>query len=114
MGGHRWQPGESGNPKGRPRKQRALSALLRTVGGTHTEEGLLKRRALAEKVWELALKGDLDAAKIIYEYCDGKPVQRQEVTGAGGGPIETKQVFDYDAYAKLFGAMEEPDDKGTA
>lgn len=82
-----WKPGESGNPKGRPRKERALSNLLRIIGDTPNADGVLKKRALAEVVWGAALGGDLTAARLIYEYCDGKPVQRNEISGPDSGPI---------------------------
>lgn len=82
-----WKPGESGNPNGRPRKNRAFSEMLRTVGNMRTEEGAVRKRALAEMVWAAALGGDLTAARLIYEYCDGKPVQRTEISGPDQGPI---------------------------
>lgn len=86
-GNPNWKPGVSGNPNGRPRKQRALSELLRTVGNLRGDDGVPKKRALAEMVWSLALKGDLVAARMIYEYCDGKPMQRVELGGPDNGPI---------------------------
>ena len=79
----RFAKGNCANPAGRPRKKRALSALLRSIGAHKTDDGIPKRRALAEKVWELALDGDLAAARLIYEYCDGKPPQSLDVTTGG-------------------------------
>jgi hypothetical protein len=58
----RWKPGQSGNPKGRPPKQRALTELLRMegekpilVGG----EEVIGQEALAKAVWQLALTGEV-------------------------------------------------------
>lgn len=47
-----------------------------------------KMRALAEKVWEMALAGDGQAIKEIAERHDGKSIQGVELTGAGGGSVK--------------------------
>jgi hypothetical protein len=58
----RWKPGQSGNPKGRPAKGRALTEMLRlkgddlvTIGG----EQLTGQEALAKAVWEFVLTGEV-------------------------------------------------------
>ena len=79
-----WKKGQSGNPKGPTPHALPISRLLRTVGNTRTEEGKLRKRALAEKMYEIALKGDVGAARLVYEYCDGKPLQRNEIDLSGG------------------------------
>lgn len=87
-GNGQFAKGHSGNPNGRPKKGRALSDLLRTAGNKSHGEGITRKRALAEKIWEMALDGDLSAARLIYEYVDGKPKQRHEHAGNDGGAIQ--------------------------
>ncbi len=44
-------------------------------------------RIVADKIVELAMAGDMSAAKEIGDRLDGKPRQATEVTGEGGGPL---------------------------
>lgn len=98
--------GQSGNAKGRPPKERALTALLET-SGTATE-----KRAVAKLAWRLATTGvltlpdgrtldaDLDqwlaAVKWLYGQVDGPPKQGLEVTGADGGPVMVREYVGVD------------------
>lgn len=66
--------------------------MLRTVGG-RSENGKSNKRQLAEKIWEMALAGNIAAARLIYEYCDGKPTQHLEHTGLEGNPIVTSNTI---------------------
>lgn len=40
------------------------------------------------KLIELALRGNLDAAKVLLPYLLGNPVSKTELTGAGSGALE--------------------------
>lgn len=51
-----------------------------------------KLRKAAEKLVELALNGDIAALKEMGDRLEGKPTQRVEATGEGGGPIQTEEV----------------------
>lgn len=56
-------PGQSGNPKGRPPKQRALTQLLERAGKKKVESGgasVQAVRVFAEKVWQGLTTGSLD------------------------------------------------------
>ena len=112
-----WVKGQSGNPKGRPKKKRALSTMLLTLGsGKADGSDITRRRQLAETVWKMALGGDLAAAKLIYEYCDGKPTQRLEHTGDSGGPLEVQYIDgwrqDYTVTQPAPGAESNPVESG--
>lgn len=85
-----WQPGQSGNPKGRPRKEESLTDLLRDealLEDVKDGEGYVTRKqALSKKLWSMALGGDMCAIRYVYDRIDGKPEQYQnhdlEMSGA--------------------------------
>jgi len=75
--------GASGNPAGRPPKEREEkyhAILLSRVTFADWER-------IIDKAVEQAKRGDSNARKWIADYLVGPPVQRQEVTGADGGPL---------------------------
>jgi len=73
----RWLPGHSGNPRGRPRKGRALSEHLRAVLGEEVEapdgRRVTRARLLAEVLVSAALGGDVRAARLLLEHLEGRP-----------------------------------------
>jgi len=78
--------GVSGNPGGRPKTlpfTDALKAELQKKKG-HIDNAT----AIAKKLVEMAIKGDLKAAEMIGDRVEGKPMQRNELSGADGGPIQ--------------------------
>jgi len=103
-----WAKGQSGNPKGRPPKARALTELLEKAGNKAVEgqDGVKRagKRELARLVWELATTGratfadgkqiaigdvdDLVAVwKLVYGQVDGPPKVALDLE-SGGEPIE--------------------------
>ena len=69
----RWQPGQSGNPAGRPPKVKSLTAAL---------EGITDKDELAQRMVDIAMGKlttnvaiQLEAAKYIYARIEGNPVQ---------------------------------------
>ncbi len=81
-----FQKGVSGNPGGRPKRKLVTDALVKELAArgpgkfTHAQE-------FAWKMVQLAIAGDVPAARLVLEYSEGKPAQ--PVTGAdSAGPVE--------------------------
>lgn len=64
-----FQPGQSGNPNGRPKKGTAITDVLREMLEANPD---IKRK-LSNKLLELALEGDLAAINILLDRLEGKP-----------------------------------------
>ena len=78
----RWKPGQSGNPKGRPKKKYSLVSLLKEALEKLCPADKKKRtwaEVLTESLLVKAAKGDMTAQKIIWEYIEGKPKQEIEI-----------------------------------
>jgi hypothetical protein len=76
----RFKPGVSGNPGGRP-SYRALTEALEQELTTSAEGGITKHQAVARCLVELAIIGDVQAMKLIFERLEGKPPQALTVDG---------------------------------
>ena len=57
-----WKQGQSGNPKGRPRKSQMTMAQLRTQISEHLPD-------VIEVLADAAKEGDVQAARILVERC---------------------------------------------
>lgn len=74
-----WQPGQSGNPAGRPRKADTLTTMLREYGDeVDAESGLTRAQRLARAFWKMAEDGDRQIGQYIFDRLDGKPKERVE------------------------------------
>lgn len=84
-----FQPGQSGNPGGRKKEKPWRDALNLALN-----DGDGKRlRKIAEKVVELAEKGDPTAYKEIAERLEGKVPQAQIHQGdEDGGPVRVTRI----------------------
>jgi len=80
---HKWEKGESGNPKGRPKQEYCLTDILKEQGNdedyvTDDGEKTTRKQAISKKLWALALAGDVAAIKYLFDRVDGKPLQTIE------------------------------------
>lgn len=74
----RWKSGESGNPQGRPIKNKGMIERLKEIGNeewfdaikefTSTPEPMSKREKVYQKVWERANDGEIPHIKLLAEY----------------------------------------------
>lgn len=87
--GRNWQPGQSGNPGGRPRVVADIRALAQLEGAACIET-LIEIRD-DKKASPVARSA---AAQALLDRGYGRAIQRQEHTGADGGPIQTQQIAD--------------------
>lgn len=98
-----FKKGQSGNPKGRPPKERALTSLLEVAGDTklETRDGskVAAKQYLAAMLWDAAITGKVqfhdgrtdilggddwfDVVTFIYKHIDGAPRSELDVTTAG-------------------------------
>lgn len=111
-----WKKGESGNPNGRPPKNRALSEILERAGSQTLERDgkrLSGKRLIAVLLWELATTGTctlpngtvytvdgagwFDVVKFLYAQIDGPPKVTTEVTGKDGNDLIIRVVYDRDS-----------------
>jgi Family of unknown function (DUF5681) len=87
-----FQPGQSGNAGGRPKKTPITDALRQLIeeeysGKQKRFKGLSNVRVIALRMFELAIAGDLRAMQEIADRVEGKVAQRQELAGPDGGAI---------------------------
>jgi len=81
-----WQPGQSGNPNGRPPKAKCLTDLLRKKLAEKGPDGKQNIEIITEKVIHLARMGERWAAELIYDRLEGKPAQAVQLSGDDKGP----------------------------
>jgi hypothetical protein len=115
MANPNWVKGKSGNPNGRPKKDRALTAILEREGGKTLEidgKSISGRRLMARQVWEGITTGSVsfpggkklqlspqdwkDFVKWAYSHIDGPPRTEVDLT-SGGDKIVVSLVKDADA-----------------
>jgi hypothetical protein len=71
-----FKPGETGNPKGRPKKLPELDKLLADVLGEE-KDGTSAAEAILKALRAKATKGDVRAAELILNRAYGKPKENQ-------------------------------------
>jgi hypothetical protein len=79
-----WKPGESGNPKGRPKKGETFTDIIEQELKTarrHRGKDVSRKRLLVRKMIDRGIDGDTVSGKYIMDRMDGRPVQKHEVKG---------------------------------
>lgn len=80
--------GKTNNPNGRPKTRPQLTPALRAILGKKAPDGeTTNRQAVAKMLVDLALAGDIQAIKLIFERVDGKVPEPLEVSGKDGESI---------------------------
>jgi hypothetical protein len=81
--GRPFQPGQSGNPTGRPKRRPIADLLLAELEKAAGRSDATKAEKLVERLVGIALTGkrseSVAAANLIIAYTDGLPTQRVEV-----------------------------------
>lgn len=72
---NQFQKGETGNPKGRPKRDWTWTGLMEQVAEESSVDGKTKKEILINKLYELALSGDVVAMKEILNRMDGTPTK---------------------------------------
>lgn len=136
-----FQPGQSGNPKGRPPKTRALTSLLETVGKTKyrtggkikkgkragQDEELAAKTLFATHVWEGLATGQIrfpgghtlkldgaeyiGLAKFVLGQIDGPPKAELDVTSEGKSISSTPTLDSMKDLLQMMGQREKDDSR---
>lgn len=89
-----FKKGQSGNPKGRPKKLPQLDVLLADVLGEE-KEGTTAAQAILMAIRAKATKGDVRAAELILNRAYGRPKENVDLTSKGESiaqPFSDQQV----------------------
>ena len=93
-----FKPGQSGNPKGGPKREWTWSGLLEQAGEEiYTDKNGTKiqfKAMVTKRLWLEAAKGDMVAIKEIFNRMDGMPKQSVALGGEDGNAITIK-IEDY-------------------
>ncbi len=75
-----WQKGQSGNPSGRAKYAVAAHACraILALPIPNDPAGRLYAEGIAQKLAELALAGDKQAADVVFDRAEGRPIARVE------------------------------------
>ena len=80
-----FKPGQSGNPKGRPPKERCIPDILLKIGKEQANSEMDKLEAVLRSVYKYALQGKSWAVEFIATRTEGKPKDTLELSGNVGG-----------------------------
>jgi hypothetical protein len=87
-----WQPGQSGNPAGRPKGIKFLSEALRETLSTAAPDGTSWTEKVARALIDRACEGDPAAFREIADRIEGKVLTEAKVEGNFGGPVDSTRL----------------------
>jgi hypothetical protein len=87
---YRFKPGQSGNPKGRPRKLTRMLEKALAAKVPNDPEKRNQARVLIDAFIQRAISGSDAAAKEIFERMDGKVPNKEEISGPDGIPLQAE------------------------
>ena len=70
-----FKKGQSGNPKGRPKKSKCIPEILRRITAEKDKSGVTKLNLILNNVVNEAIKGDTWSIQFIADRMEGKPAQ---------------------------------------
>jgi len=92
---YHWKPGQSGNLNGRPKRKPLTDAyreLLESIDPKDKKGRTIARQIAEALAREVIKKGSVAAAVELADRVEGKVAQRQEHTGAEGGPMQFESL----------------------
>ncbi len=101
----RWQPGQSGNPGGRPRRGRSATEVMQKLAAAKREGQPMSRvEEMCLKLLDLAIGGDVAAIKLALEYLDGRPVERVQAQVTALPPFSADEAAEAERRLREFRA----------
>ena len=70
-----FKKGQSGNPKGRPKRAKCIPDILRKITSEKDKDGVTKLNLILNNVVNEAIKGDTWSIQFIADRMEGKPAQ---------------------------------------
>lgn len=74
-----FKPGQSGNPKGRPKRDWTVSGLIEQAMEEENETGVPYKKIVYKNLVKLAIEGDMVAIKEVNQRLDGMPKQTTDL-----------------------------------
>jgi hypothetical protein len=88
----KFKPGQSGNPKGKPKRAWTVAGLIEEAMEAEAETGVPYKKAVYTKLVSMARAGDIMAIKEVNQRLDGMPKQAVDVNNSGSLEVKWKDA----------------------